>query len=429
MSVSWPAADAAPEEKRPLRELAVNMIRKIHIEGFKSIVSETLELGRLNCFIGANGVGKSNVLEAIGILGAAAAGRVDDESLLHRGVRAGTPTLYKTAFTGERVPPHIMLNAESDTGSGYRVALLNPLSDPKPAWSFKTENLYAGQGDNLVKRGVKSLNLEPTAGLAALRLVDISPDSPPAKLMGGLKNYAIYCPNTPVLRGLEPDPQSRAPVGLCGGRLAEAVHELKRQLEKEWLDSLPADDRPALDENLFESVIELLDWVDDLDTTDAPGALLSSAVPRGRLVLRFTDRFMSQSRNQLTAYDASEGALYVLFTAVLCLSDAAPQMLAIDNLDQALNPRLATRLTAMLSHWLEHSSPDRQLLFTSHNPAVLDGLDLADDSVRLFAVERTTEGHTRCRRVTPTRELLEQNQKYPLSRLWLRGDLGAVPNV
>lgn len=417
------------KSKNSPRDLTVNMLRTIHIEGFKSIASEALDLGRVNCFIGANGVGKSNVLEAIGILGAAAAGRVDDESLLHRGVRAGTPTLYKAAFTGARVPPHIMLNAESEAGAGYRVALLNPLNDPQPAWSFKTENLYAGQSGNLVTRGVKSVNLEPTAGLAALRLVDIPAGSPPAKLMSGLKNYAIYCPNTPVLRGLEPDSQARAPVGLCGGRLAEAVQELKRQLDKDSSDDSRADVQAGLDENLFESVIELLDWVDDLDTTDAPGALLSSSVPRGRLVLRFRDRFMSQSRNQLTAYDASEGALYVLFTAVLCLSDAAPQILAIDNLDQALNPRLATRLTASLSHWLERSNPHRQLLFTAHNPAVLDGLDLADDGVRLFAVERTTQGQTRCRRIRPTQELLEQNRQYPLSRLWLRGDLGAVPNV
>ena len=53
-------------------------IRQIRIQGFKSIVDQTILLGRVNCFIGANGTGKSNVLEAIGILSAAAAGRVDD---------------------------------------------------------------------------------------------------------------------------------------------------------------------------------------------------------------------------------------------------------------------------------------------------------------------------------------------------------------
>ena len=47
------------------------MIQIIKIEGFKSILSMTLELARVNCFIGANGVGKSNILEAIGVLSAA----------------------------------------------------------------------------------------------------------------------------------------------------------------------------------------------------------------------------------------------------------------------------------------------------------------------------------------------------------------------
>jgi predicted ATPase len=80
------------------------MIQSIQIDGFKSIVSQTLEVGRVNCFIGANGVGKSNVLEAIGVLGAAANGKVDDEALLRRGVRPGVPRLYKTSFESVIVP-------------------------------------------------------------------------------------------------------------------------------------------------------------------------------------------------------------------------------------------------------------------------------------------------------------------------------------
>jgi predicted ATPase len=146
-------------------------------------------------------------------------------------------------------------------------------------------------------------------------------------------------------------------------------------------------------------------------------------------VLKFTDRFMAASRNTLTAADASEGALYVLFAAVLCLSPSSPSIFAIDNLDSALNPRLVTRLVGQLAAWLGETSPDRQLLFTAHNPTVLDGLDLDDDEVRLFAVERNSEGHTTVRRITLTPELQALNEEYPLSRLWAMGNLGAVPNV
>jgi predicted ATPase len=71
------------------------MIRNLTIERFKSLVKLELELGRINVFVGANGSGKTNLLEAIGVLGAAAFGLVDDETLQRRGVRPGVPQLYR----------------------------------------------------------------------------------------------------------------------------------------------------------------------------------------------------------------------------------------------------------------------------------------------------------------------------------------------
>ena len=45
------------------------------------------------------------------------------------------------------------------------------------------------------------------------------------------KNYAIYQPNTPTLRGTSPDKYQTTPLGLCGGRLAEAIEELLHEDE------------------------------------------------------------------------------------------------------------------------------------------------------------------------------------------------------
>ncbi|WP_308874480.1 hypothetical protein [Thiothrix subterranea] len=67
-------------------------------------------------------------------------------------------------------------------------------------------------------------------------------------------------------------------------------------------------------------MLALIDWVADIDTSPMVGELLSPSVARSKQVLKFTDRFMKQNRNTLTAYDASEGALYILFCAILCLS-------------------------------------------------------------------------------------------------------------
>jgi hypothetical protein len=389
-------------------------VREIHIRGFKSILDQSIQLGRVNCFIGANGVGKSNILEAIGVLGAAAGGRVDDESIMRRGVRAGLPRLFKTSFAGTQIPPHITLDARGEPSATFRVALLNPLDQPKPAWSFKTEALASGE-TQVVSRGVRTdkQNLDETRGLSALKVVDLAPDDPASAILKTLQEYVIHTPNTPALRATVPDPQMRVPVGLAGGGLAEGFAALKR----------------SADEARIDEILGLVDWVSDIGVTDVVGDLLSPSVPRTKNVLKFTDRFMAPSRNTLTAADASEGALYILFAAVLCLSPSSPSLFAIDNLDSALNPRLVTRLVERLAAWLEAADPDRQLLFTAHNPAVLDGLDLDDDEVRLFAVERNSDGHTSVRRIRPTAELRALHATYPLSRLWAMGNLGAVPNV
>lgn len=395
------------------------MLRKLSVYGFKSVHEQSIELGRVNCFIGANGVGKSNILEALGVLGAAANGVVDDESLLRRGVRAGLPRLYKSSFASERTPAHIGVGIVGDGNEAYRVSLLNPLGSPDPAWTYKTEVLSDGT-DEILSDGVRNKkNLNPQSGLAALRLVELAPDNPAAKLMQSLQEYAIYCPNTPSLRGNVPDVQARRPVGLSGGQLAESFEALRKHLESQGDDG----------EEILDQVLELIDWVADVQATSHGASLISSQVPRTKLMLKFTDRFMNKSRNELTAYDASEGALYVLFCAVLCLLPQAPRILAIDNLDQALNPRLLSKLTARLGNWLMHNDPDRQLLFTAHNPAVLDGLDLSDPEVRLFAVERNSNGLTVVRRIEYSAKLTKMNEQYPLSRLWMMGHLGAVPNV
>jgi len=392
------------------------LINKLVIRSFKSIVEQEILLGRVNVFVGANGSGKSNVIEAIGVLSAAASGRVDDESLKYRGVRPGLPRLYKSAF-GQRMSPHIFFEADADEAS-YAVSLNNPLEKPRPTWSFKTEDLKSG-GLRIARRGIKTVK-NPDQGLAALKVVELEKSDPAVGLINVLRDYAIYTPNTLMLRGLIADAQTRDPVGLSGGRLGGAVRELKTL----------ANDNNFIDEAVDE-IREMIDWVEDFDTTSMADTILSSSVSRPKQVLRFRDRYMRAGKNVLTAHDASEGALYVLFSAALALLPNTPKLYAIDNIDQALNPRLTQRLIRALCKWIIDNPSPRQLLFTAHNPAVLDGLPLLDDRVRLFVVDRNSEGHTIINRIeiTEERRKLHEENGWPLSRLWVMGHLGGVPNV
>ncbi len=402
------------------------MITRVVVKSFKSLESLEVELGQVNVFVGANGSGKSNLLEAVGVLSAACFGRVDDESLLRRGVRPGVPQLYKSAFPYEKSEwrPHIFFSAENSTAK-YEVSLWNPLKDPKPAWRFKTESLRRCTGEPIVSRAPYSREakgMNPEQGLAALKSVEFKEDDPARQLLELLRGYSIYCANTPTLRGLTLDQQAREPVGLSGGRLPDAILELTRarQTERfEWLRDRLAEIRP-----------DLIDWADAIGSASSETMPLSPSAATSRRVIRFRDRFMAPKRNLLSGYDASEGALYVLFASVLILHPKSPHLFAIDNVDQSLNPGLAKKLSAAICRWTLDEHHQKQVLLTSHNPAVLDGLPLKDERVRLFTVDRDNRGHTVVKRVMLDSELLARAAEgWTLSRLWANGLIGGVPDV
>jgi predicted ATPase len=396
------------------------MIRHLRIERFKSLVKLELELGRINVFVGANGSGKSNLLEAVGILGSAAFGRVDDETLLRRGVRPGVPSLYKTAFPSKDKVPRLLFKATSEKGAGYEVALWNPIENPDPAWRFMTERLTSADEVEVFARGVKGYGKRnQEQGMAALETVKLQPGDAALSLMDELRAYSIHCPNTPSLRGLVQDLQSREPVGLAGGRLPEAVEEL-----------LTAAKKNTVLDGVIEEVRDLLDWAKDFSAAPSVGVRLSPSAARSRLVIQFVDRFMAKGRNTLTGYDASEGALYILYCAVLAAHPKAPKCLAVDNVDQALNPRMAQKLMAALCSWSTRLNGGRQWLLTAHNPAILDGLPLNDPEIRLFTVDRNSNGHTVLKRIDLASVIKARpNEEWTLSRMWMNGLLGGVPNV
>jgi hypothetical protein len=68
----------------------------------------------------------------------------------------------------------------------------------------------------------------------------------------------------------------------------------------------------------------------------------------------------------------------------------------------------------------------KQVILTTHNPALLDGLDLADDEQRLIVVSRNMDGHTRARRVGPPKPL-DDDEPLQLSEAFARGFLGGLP--
>ncbi len=410
------------------------MITSLTIEHFKSLEKVTVPLGQVNVFIGPNGGGKSNLLEALGVLSAAATGRVDDAVLLARGVRTGLPSLYRSAFPsrleGPRQPAHIFLGAQQGEGldrMGYEVTLNNPLKSPEPDWRYKHEKWFVGDKSLASRSPRSSPSLNPAMGLAALRAVEQPPGTAGLDFLENLRHYVIYTPTTPVMRGIAPDSQPQTPLGLSGGRLADALQELLRQ---RGAPTANQEDQTGLQRHSLRVTAEalsLIDWADAFGSAASSQMALSPAAATSPRVVRFRDRYMLEGRNTLSGYDASEGALYVLFLAILAAHREAPALLAVDNADHALNPRLLRGLIRHWCDWLLDDPRPRQALLTLHNPLALDGLPLQDDRVRLFTVSRNSDGRTLVQRVRIDGRLMAMaDQGWTLSRLWVAGYLGGV---
>lgn len=401
-------------------------ISRFRVEGFKSLAKLDLELGLVNVFVGANGSGKSNLLEAIGVLGAAIDDKVEPNRLRERGVRRAPAELYKSSFRQRRMQRVIRLEARTAEAL-YLLDLDKPTDSPDQSWGIAAERLDVGN-KTLLRRTTQACSffdkkarriVQPTPLSDQTMVRDVArlrPDAQPAhELLDLLKRYRIYSPTTPVLRGLDRD-EEHTPLGLGGSRLPNALSELLGDARSGRLGDFD-----------LEDIWEMIDWTDQIKVISAEQAVLSPSVNPGRFVVQFRDRFMAQKRNLLSGYDASEGALYVLFYLALACHPQAPAFCAIDNFDQALNPRLACRLTKIITKHLV-AAGKQQWLLTTHNPLVLDGLDLADDRIRLFALNRDDQGMTKIERVIVDPEILsDESKNLSLSRLWVMGRLGGVP--
>lgn len=389
-------------------------LKKISIGNFKSLYNVSFEPGKVNVFIGANGAGKSTVLEAIGLLSAAMTDRVDANSLQRKGVRLSASSLYKSRFKSiDRIKSTIDLSLEWENEADifqYDVHLMPPKDSSY--WKYHSE-IFTQNGDK--KWGRSNASQSQSNNYVGFFLIDDDP-----KLVKGreiakyFSNYGIFQPNTITLRGTVPDPNQMTPIGLNGGRLAEALQDIIKDIDGELkFGSLYMDD-----------ILEMIDWASNISIDSPKKTSINSNIPTTRQVIEFSDRFMKDT-SKFTGYDASEGSLYVLFMLCIAMHLQAPSIFAIDSFDHALNPRLAKKMMQVFCGQIIKN--DKHVFLTTHSPLVLDGLDISDDNIRLFAVERDKNGYAQIKRIKVSQELINQGQ--PLSRLWINGRLGGVPDL
>lgn len=448
------------------------MIKLIEIQNYKSIENLTLDLGRVNVFIGENGAGKSNILEGIALAGSACAGKLDNEFLVSRGVRVTKPTFMRAAFPGKIDTSVIEVHATGYDGDTVDFMITNT-NEPYAKWEcapIYKSRLSTAQINKLLENYASSMdnNLEKVSermqtffgGLAthsaalsmkissleqAMKNVkdELSPEvlavvesriekTPPkkgakTKTKSGqglpvntdfgkflisrsghtvdastyLESFIIYSPENSSLRAFQREGQIE-PLGVNGEGVLKLLHVMSTDEQK----SLAS----------VKKSLRLLGWFDNFNLKK------DSEDPIGRIEIK--DRYLDAKTSYFDQLSANEGFLFLTFYFALFASNLTPKFFAIDNIDASLNPKLCEGLITTLVPMAK--AADKQVILTTHNPAILDGLNLDDDEQRLFVVSRNRAGQTRVKRILKPRNAPDE-RPIRLSEAFLRGTLGGLP--
>lgn len=424
------------------------MINKIFIKNFKSVYDLEFEPGRVNVLIGENGSGKSNILEAIAFGAASAADKLDHEFLASRGIRATEAEWMRSGFEMREASPFIYLQFIVNSASRFS-AVLSHESEIIDQWKNIFPEVFISKVSsetraNLIRK--YGLNIDPgeayqypkgfpvsigdqgTIGLGQkgdvenllieiLKIESKSSDhvardtwrqvfsSVEEKISSStrlfVKNFVVYSPENTSLRSFRTEGQI-LPLGIHGEGLFDF---LKKN----------AAENPSLIKEL-KGYLQFIDWFEDME--------IKSSLLKSERTLSISDRYVDPELRDFDERSANEGFLFLLFYFSLFISKDTPKFFAVDNIDASLNPKLCRELMIILTELAKKY--DKQVIFTTHNPSILDGLNLHDDEQRLFVVRRNRKGHTVLDRVE-RKEGFPGRKPVKLSEAFMSGYLGGLP--
>lgn len=435
------------------------MLSGVQIENYKSIKKKIeFGLGQFNVLIGENGAGKSNFLEVLATCSAILANKFSNEFMISRGIRV---VESENIFSYFNNTPSEKIHITTAYENGYGCVFNLSFNKNEPFAPIDSEillihrNLDMDQdlelldikdfNENFMKEKFDKLALETFGShkefyqkLKTLEELVKSGNKPNNKkeelsnedlkkltniitymdTVGSIQrqvvnqyyskdhssneyNFIIYSPELSSLRNFNSESQIE-PLGVNGEGLLKLLQVMQTH-EPENFDKVC-------------KTLEIFQWVEKITIEKNS----HSSDQRIKII----DRFMGK---EIDHRSANEGFLFVLFYATLFSSKYTPKSFAVDNIDASLNPKLCRVLIKELIKLAKENG--KQAFVTTHNPAILDGLDLHDNKQRLFVVERDDEGSTNLRRVgvNDLPKPKRNGETIKLSEAFMRGHLGGLP--
>lgn len=368
-----------------------NPLGRVEIEGFTSIVDATVDLGRLNVLVGANGAGKSNLIRALELLG-----RIVDEDLRVHVARNGGASLLLNAATPARDMRLTLQGTQDGEEIGYR-AVLEPTRDD--GLFFLNEEIWferpprvpnESSGTRLsLGRGHRETALHQVAG-------GTRPGDSLIELLRGCRVFHFH--DTSATAAV------KAPAPTADNvRLHPDASNLAAFLLRLRDSDLPAE--AAAYRRIVRAIRQVApffrDFVLEPETTD-------------RVRLRWREIGTDQV---FSAHQMSDGTLRFVCLAALLLQQALPALVVLDEPELGLHPYAIVQLAGLLRQAAERS----QVMIATQSVTLMNQFELAD----LIVVERGPGGSSFVR---PDSARLEAwLQEYSLGELWEKNLLGGRP--
>jgi predicted ATPase len=348
-------------------------IRKIKIEGFKSIASAELELGDLNVVIGANGSGKSNLIGAFHLLERILSKNLqrfvagEPDRLLHHG-RKVTPALNLSFYENDINSYVANLEAEQDSIIiGYESLNFQ---------GREGRQIFGGQKESKLADQIEGYGRIPKHFFQNLKVFHFhdTTDSSPAK-------QAVDVDDN---RSLSPD----------ASNLAAYLYWLQ---EKHPVNFRHIEEHIRLVAPFFDSFVL------------APLRLNERKI---KLEWRHKD-----SEAYFDAYSLSDGTLRFICLATLLLQPQPPALILLDEPELGLHPFAIHILAEML----EVAAVGSQILLATQSVTLLDCFSPKD------VIVAENDGRETTFRRLDEAELKDWLDEYSLGELWQKNVLGGRP--
>jgi predicted ATPase len=422
---------------------SVRMLTRLRVDGFKNLVGVDIQFGPFTCIAGVNGVGKSNLFDAIRFLSTLAnrslleaalsvrddSGRnMDVKGLFHR---VGNTSAEKMSFEAEMIVPPVAVDDLGQEGKAtttflrYTLELglrksATEIQSPNPLEILKEELVHILQSDapkhllfphnaaNWRKEVVRGRR----GGVAFISTADRQGDSAgnrQARIIklhqdGGGKGRAYERAAATLPRTvLSSATAAESPTALCARREMQSWRLL--QLEPA---ALRQPDDFAAPNHLESSGRHLPASLYKLATRDEAtkvygrlanrlseliGSVRSIRIDRDEKRELLTLMMTSLDDTELPARALSDGTLRFLALSVLELDPNTPGLICLEEPENGIHP---DRIPAMLEllqdictdpeEPADETNPLRQVIVNTHSPSVV--MAVPDESVLLAKTEK-----------------------------------------